>query len=90
MVSGALSMIDLKNNIAVWWTYDADNIFLNECAEPLMSILNWWFSSNGLHFMHAGAVGNIGGGALLLGLKGSGKPWTLPQEMLWISWTISS
>ncbi len=73
MVSGALSMIDLKNNIAAWWTYDADNILLNERAEPIMSILNWWFSSKGLHFMHAGAVGNMDGGALLLGLKGSGK-----------------
>lgn len=73
MVSGALSMIDLKNNIAAWWTYDADNVLLNERAEPIMSILNWWLSSNGLHFMHAGAVGNADGGALLLGLKGSGK-----------------
>lgn len=73
MVSGALSMTDLKNNIAAWWTYDADNILLNERAEPIMSILNWWFSSKGLHFMHAGAVGNADGGALLLGLKGSGK-----------------
>ena len=76
MVSGALSMLDLLNNKAVWWTKDARKVPTVESGSPLLAILDWWLSRKGYHYMHAGAVGTPEGGVLLMGTGGSGKSTT--------------
>lgn len=76
LVSGALSMLDIENNIAAWWIKDYRALPMIETGSPIIAILDWWTSRNNLHYLHAGAVGTKEGGVLLMGTGGSGKSTT--------------
>ena len=69
-------MLDLRQNIALYWLRDAQQFFYFETGAPLLTILNWWMGSHGKQMVHAAAVGTSEGGVLLVGKSGSGKSST--------------
>lgn len=71
-----LSALDTARDTAVYWVNDAAALPYYERGYPLQNILNWWAESRGLHFVHAGAVGRVSGGALVAGAGGAGKSST--------------
>ncbi|MGB0383497.1 MAG: serine kinase [Ardenticatenaceae bacterium] len=86
---GVLSMLDIKQNLALYWTRDAERVPTYERAEPLRALLNHFLRHHGRHLVHAGAVGSKTGGVLLAGKSGSGKSTTalacLDSELLYAS-----
>ena len=76
LYTGILSMLDLRQNIALYWLRDAQEFFYFETGAPLLTILNWWMGSHGKQMVHAAAVGTAAGGFLLVGKSGSGKSST--------------
>ncbi|MDH3281708.1 MAG: serine kinase, partial [Gammaproteobacteria bacterium] len=68
-----LSMFDTEQNLGVFCTTSAAHIPTDYRGSPLLVILSWWTSANGLQYVHAGAVGTNEGGVLLVGKGGSGK-----------------
>ena len=76
LVSGALSMLDLEKNRAVWWVRDAASLQMPEKGSPVLAILDWWLSRRGIHYIHSGAVGTADGGVLLMGKGNAGKSTT--------------
>ena len=74
--SGSLIMFDAMSRQGVYWIRQADNVPYYETGAPLLSAMHWWLASNGCQLVHAGAVGNDGGGVLLVGRGGSGKSTT--------------
>lgn len=75
-VSGVLSLLDLRNNRAHYWTENANNLPVFEASCPLRTILHWWHSERGRIFVHAGCVGYDGDGVLITGMSGKGKSTT--------------
>ena len=75
--AGALSMLDKKNNLALYWTHDAFQLPSYETSAPLRTILHWWMTGHGRQFVHGAAVGNSLGGVLLAGKGGAGKSTTV-------------
>jgi len=73
MGSGILSLLDIKDNIAVWWIRDAANVPYYESGTPLQAILQWFMGIHNRQYVHAAAVGTSSGGVLLAGKGGSGK-----------------
>ncbi len=69
----ALYLLDLHRRIALYWIDAADQVPAYNQAAPLQPILHVWLSHQGLHLVHAGAVGLPEGGALLVGHGGAGK-----------------
>lgn len=67
------SMIDLQENLALYWVKDAQALPYYELGSPLRTILHWWTDRGGSQFVHAGAIGRPDGGVLLAGKGGSGK-----------------
>ncbi len=76
LYTGILSMLDLRQNIALYWLRDAKEFFYFETGAPLLTILNWWMGSHGKQMVHAAAVGTSEEGVLLVGKSGSGKSST--------------
>src|SRR5262245_58398623 len=74
--SGALSMLDSQQHLALWWLEASDQITTYERGAPLRSILHWWMRQHGRLLVHAAAIGNPHGGLLLAGKGGSGKSTT--------------
>lgn len=74
--SETLSLLDLRGNIALYWTYDARALPYYECGAPFLALLHWWMESHSRQLVHAGAVGTAEGGVLLVGKGGSGKSST--------------
>jgi hypothetical protein len=74
--SDVLSILDLSQNVAIYWTPKAESLPQWEMGSPLRRILHWWLRQYGLQFVHAGAVGRPDGGVLLVGKGGSGKSTT--------------
>lgn len=74
--AGALSMLDLAQDRALYWVSDAARVPYYESGSPLRFILHWWMPSRGLRFVHSGAVGLANGGVLLAGKGGTGKSTT--------------
>jgi hypothetical protein len=74
--SNVLSLLDLEDNLAVYWVERAEDLPWYETGAPLRILLYWWFSSRGLHIVHGGAIGTEHGGVLLGGKGGSGKSTT--------------
>jgi len=87
--ANALSILDKKRNLALYWTYNAHRLPSYEASAPLRTIFHWWVNQFGLQFVHSGAVGSIRGGVLLAGKGGSGKSTTalacLNSELLYLS-----
>jgi hypothetical protein len=69
----ASSAFDSERNRAWYWVEDAGRIPYWDESAPLRYILDWWLRDNGVHLVHAGAVGTPHGGAILVGKGGSGK-----------------
>ncbi|HEV7766896.1 MAG TPA: hypothetical protein VGQ76_17985 [Thermoanaerobaculia bacterium] len=74
--SSALSMLDLARGLALFRARDAHELPWWERASPFRSILHWALEARGRRFVHAAAVANENGGALLAGRGGSGKSTT--------------
>jgi hypothetical protein len=87
--AGALSMLDMKKNLALYWTHNARHLPSYEISAPLRTILHWFMTRRGLQFVHGGAVGTSTGGVLLAGKGGSGKSTTvltcLNADMMYVS-----
>jgi hypothetical protein len=70
------SIIDLQENLALYWVKDAQALPYYEIGSPLRTILHWWAERGGYQFVHGGAIGLQTGGVLLAGKGGSGKSTT--------------
>ena len=68
-----LSLLDMQQNLALYWVMDASQVPYYERGSPLQTILNWWAATHGHQYVHAGAVGTEAGGLLLAGKGGCGK-----------------
>jgi hypothetical protein len=73
---GILNMLDLEENLAVWWVRDCDDLRFYEKASPLRNVLYWWMCDHDRQMVHAAATGNSTGGVLIGGKGGSGKTTT--------------
>jgi len=76
LYTGILSMLNFRQNIALYWLRDAKDFFYFETGAPLLTIFNWWMERRGKQMVHAAAVGTAAGGLLLVGKSGSGKSST--------------
>lgn len=76
MAAGVLSIIDMQESCAVYWTENAQATPHFESGSPLLPIFYNWLSSRDLQLCHAAAVGSSNGGVLLAGKGGSGKSST--------------
>lgn len=73
---GPLAIYDRSRNHA-WMRFGpVDSISSWEAATPFRKILHWWAADRSLQFIHAAAIGDSRGGALLVGRSGSGKSTT--------------
>ena len=70
---GAITIFDADARTAIYATRDARAVPAYERATPLRAALHWCLSEPGRHLVHAGAVGEPGGGVLVAGRSGSGK-----------------
>jgi hypothetical protein len=70
------SIIDLEQNLALYWVNDAAALPYYEIGSPLRTILHWWSNRSDYQFVHGGAIGYADGGVLLVGKGGSGKSTT--------------
>jgi len=71
-----LNLLDTEKNIGIFWRRDALDIPYYTVGAPLRSMFHWWMHTCGCQVLHAAAVGNIEGGALIVGKGGSGKSTT--------------
>ncbi len=71
-----LSVLDRANGKAFYLLRDDAPLPFWELSSPFRHILHPWFSTRGVQYTHAGAVGNLRGGVLLAGKGGSGKSTT--------------
>ena len=74
--SGALSLLDLTQNCALYAVQAAEQLPYYESGMPLRTILHWWLRAQGRQLVHAAAVGTAQGGVLIVGQGGSGKSTT--------------
>ncbi|MBD2459420.1 serine kinase [Oscillatoria sp. FACHB-1407] len=74
--SNALSLLDLQENLGIFWVNNAQLLPYWESGSPLRTILHSWLSQRQVQMVHAGAVGLSTGGVLLVGKGGSGKSTT--------------
>jgi hypothetical protein len=70
------SILDLQENLALYWVKDAQALPYYEIGSPLRTILHWWADQGAYQFIHGGAVGLPAGGVLLAGKGGTGKSTT--------------
>lgn len=73
LMPGILYLIHKERREAICWTYDAKLIPPREKAAPLSTIFIFFLSDHQKYFIHAAAVANPQGAALLIGKGGSGK-----------------
>jgi hypothetical protein len=87
--ANALSMLDRKRGLALYWTHNATRLPSYESSAPLRTIFHWWMNQFGLQFIHSGAVGTLNGGVLLAGKGGVGKSTTaltcLSSDLFYVS-----
>ncbi|MBN2083948.1 MAG: hypothetical protein JW748_01900 [Anaerolineales bacterium] len=79
---GAVSLLDARENLGVFWIRSAADVPTYERGAPLRSILHWWMRRHGRLLIHAGAVACRDQGALLVGKGGSGKSTSALVSML--------
>jgi len=70
---GAVSVLDLQENLGVYWIRAAEQLPTYERGAPLRVMLHWWMRERNRFLIHAGAVGLDDRGVLLIGKGGSGK-----------------
>jgi hypothetical protein len=70
---GAFTLLRGAERLAVYHLASARTLPAYETAFPLRTLWNWWLAGRGLQIVHAGAVGDGRGAALLAGPGGSGK-----------------
>jgi hypothetical protein len=89
MGSDVLCTLDMARRQAFYWTPNAKGLPQWETGSPLRTVLHWWLSQFRLQFVHAGAVGTVNGGVLLVGKGGSGKSTTcltcLNSDLLYVA-----
>lgn len=68
-----LSLLDLEQDLGIFWTPDWRALPWYEAGAPLRTLLSCWFARQGWLTLHGGAVGLATGGLLLAGRGGSGK-----------------
>jgi hypothetical protein len=68
-----LSVVDLEANLGFYWKKDLSPPPYYEVGSPMRGLLHAWMKSQGVQFVHGGAVGTEAGGALLAGKGGAGK-----------------
>jgi hypothetical protein len=73
---GILNMLDLEEDLAIWWVRSPDDLRFYEKASPVRNVLYWWMCSHDRQMVHAAATGNSYGGVLIGGKGGSGKTTT--------------
>lgn len=82
------SVVNHKDNIALFWLTDSSEIPTYLRARPLTFILNFWFKKRGIYWVHAACVGTDGGAVLLPAKGGSGKSTTamacLSSDLLYV------
>lgn len=72
--AGILNVLHSPTRQGFYCVRDVQGLPQSESGAPLSKILNWWMRDNGFKLVHAGAVGILRGGAVLLVGKGnSGK-----------------
>ena len=74
--TGAMNLIDIENNRALFWAQAVRYLPWWICGSPLQRILHCWMKHQGKQLTHAGAIGTSTGGVLLAGKSGSGKSTT--------------
>lgn len=74
--SGILTALDARTGRGMLWISDAAAVPRYVRSMPMLPILNWWTSLHGMQLVHAGAVGDASGSALLAGAGGAGKSCT--------------
>ena len=74
--AGPLSILDRRQRVGIYWLNDARQLPDYECGAPLRNLLHWGLADAGYQYVHAGAVGHLGGAVLLAGKGGSGKSTT--------------
>jgi hypothetical protein len=70
---GQLSAYERDSGRAWFWCDNAHELPFWEPAAPFRQIFHWWLPDRGALLLHAAAVGEPSGGALLVGAGGSGK-----------------
>ncbi len=71
-----LNLFDAKNNHGYFWANDVASLPWYEAGFPLRLMFHLWFRRREQFFVHAAAVGNENGAALIVGKGGSGKSTT--------------
>lgn len=74
--------LDRAKDLAVMWVPDPADITVHVRGAPFIVLWHWWMRAHGGHPVHAGAVGDVEGGVLLVGRGGSGKSTTSVLCML--------
>jgi hypothetical protein len=72
----AVSILDRRHNVGIYWIDQLDSLRAYERAAPLKVLLHWWLRDRSLPMIHAGAVGTQDGAVLLVGKTGAGKSTT--------------
>ena len=72
----AVHLFDRRRGIGIYAVRSYRDFRGWERSIPLRHILHWWSVAQGGQLMHAGAVGAVDGGVLLLGPSGAGKSTT--------------
>lgn len=71
-----VSVIDWDRNEAYWIVRSPADLSYIERSSPLRSLLTHWLGRRGRYLVHAAAVGDSRGSALILGHGGAGKSTT--------------
>jgi glycosyltransferase involved in cell wall biosynthesis len=85
----SVNVMDRATNTAVFWVKTTDFLPYWVFGAPLRTIFHWWMTQNGGQLLHASAVGNEAGAAIITGKGGVGKSSTalacLQHEMLFLA-----
>jgi hypothetical protein len=73
---GALNLLNLQSNTALYWIREAVRTPYYESGSPLRAVFAAWLQSRRYQLLHAAAVGTERGAVILAGKSGSGKSTT--------------